>query len=120
MNRMARGNFRRENILGGEIVGSVIVACSCYCSTAAEHSAVVLAGNSYNFEKCTHTQGGKTIARNSELVTKSNIFGSGYLDPNLAVNLHPEGVISYNINTPYNTQSHQKPSEVPEEEQYQE
>ena len=76
-----------------------------------------LQGNSNIIEKCTHTQGGKTIARNFELVTKLKVFGSGYLDPNLAVNLHPEGVISANIYPQYNTQSHQKSTEVPEEEQ---
>ena len=105
--------------MGDKINGSVIVACSC-STTAAEHSAVVLAGNLNFCEKCTHTQGGKTIVRNLDLDISSNIFGSGYPDPNLAVNLHPEGVNSYTINPEYNSQSHQKSAEVPEEEQSQE
>ena len=104
--------------MGDKIDGSVIVACSC--STAAEHSAGVLAGNLNFCDKCTHTQGGKTIARNLDLEITSKVFGSGYLDPNLAVKLHPEGVNSYTINSEYNSQSHQKSAEVPEEEQSQE
>ena len=68
-----------------ESLGSVIAANSC--STAADISATVLAGN---FEKYC-TQGGKTIARDLEKSEIMKVSIPVQLGPNLANNHHPEG-----------------------------
>ena len=85
LNTMAGGTLGKGDILI-ESLGSVIAANSC--STAADISATVLAGN---FEKhC--TQGGKTIARDLDKSENLKVSIPGKLGPNLANDHQPEGL----------------------------
>jgi hypothetical protein len=86
LNKMAGGTSGKGDNLLIKSLGSVIVANSC--STAADNSATVLAGNFENY--C--TGGGKTIARDLEKSENEKVSIPGDLGPNLANDHQHEGL----------------------------
>ena len=83
----------------------------CSCLTAAEHSAVVLAGN--NISNC--TLGGKTTTeRYLQYSERNEVLINGQLGSNPSSIQHPRGIMIRNIKQ-YNPQSLERSTQVSEE-----